>query len=213
VEGDYRRRGIGTELVKAAEEWARSCGCQEMASDCVSDNHISHQAHLALGYRSTQHCIRFRRTLVEAHKPAVDFTGIVPYELFADSLIQLVTDPKAGGIDVFLGTTRAETTGGKKLIALEYEAFHAMADQQLRDLAKRAREQWPIIKLAIIHRVGTVPLGEPSVIIAVSTPHRAEAFDACRWIIDTLKKELAIWKKEVWDDGTGSWSGTNSIPS
>jgi molybdopterin synthase catalytic subunit len=178
-----------------------------MASDCYSDNQVSHQAHLALKFQTASGNILFKRSLVQSPKTAVDFTGVVPYELFAGSIVQLVTDGTAGGIDVFLGTTRAEMSEGKKLVALEYEAYLEMAEQQLRDLAKGARQRWPIVKLAIMHRVGTVLVGEPSVIIAISTPHRSEAFEACRWIIDTLKKEVAIWKKEVWEDGSGTWSG------
>ncbi|MGH7214758.1 MAG: molybdenum cofactor biosynthesis protein MoaE [Tepidisphaeraceae bacterium] len=112
----------------------------------------------------------------------------------------------AGGVCVFLGTTRSETNSdGRALIALDYEAYEQMAVRQMRDLAARARRRWPIVKLAILHRVGRVALGEPSVLIAVATPHRAEAFEACRWLIDTLKAETAIWKKEVWADGTGTW--------
>lgn len=137
---------------------------------------------------------------------AIDFTALLPAPLSPAMAVRLVTDPSAGGIDVFLGTTRAETNPeGRPLIALDYEAYLEMAEQQLRDLAREARAQWPIIKLAILHRIGRVEVGEPSVIIAVSTPHRAESFEACRWIIDALKKTAAIWKKEVWADGTSSW--------
>jgi molybdopterin synthase catalytic subunit len=120
--------------------------------------------------------------------------------------VAFVTHPAAGGIDVFLGTTRAEKSGDNgELIALDYEAYEEMALPQMRDLAKRAREKWPIVKLAILHRVGRVAVGEPSVIIAVSTPHRADAFTACKYLIDSLKAEVAIWKKEIWSDGSGSW--------
>ena len=80
-----------------------------------------------------------------------------------------------------------------------------MALNQLQSLAAAARQRWPILKLALLHRIGRVPVGEPSVIIAVSTPHRADAFEACRFLIDELKKDVAIWKKEVWSDGTGTW--------
>ena len=117
-----------------------------------------------------------------------------------------VSDPAAGGIVTFLGTTRSETSDdGRALVALEYEAYAEMAHKQLTALAAEARRRWPIAKLAIVHRTGRVALGEPSVLIAVACPHRGEAFDACRWIIDALKKDVAIWKKEAWGDGSGSW--------
>jgi molybdopterin synthase catalytic subunit len=126
--------------------------------------------------------------------------------LSVDRALASVTDGRAGGIDVFLGTTRAErNAAGRELVALDYEAYAEMAEQQLRDLARRARERWPVLRLALLHRTGRVPVGEPSVLIAVATPHRGEAFEACRWLIDTLKAEVAVWKKEVWADGTGTW--------
>ena len=121
-------------------------------------------------------------------------------------VVQFVTEDQVGGIALFLGTTRAQTAeGGRHLIALDYEAYADMALAQMRDLARLARKRWPVRRLALLHRTGRVPLGDPSVIIAVSTPHRADAFDACRWIIDTLKADVAIWKKEVWSDGSGVW--------
>ena len=122
-------------------------------------------------------------------------------------VIEFVTGPDAGGITVFLGTTRGEAdTAARRLVALDYEAYEQMARQQMQELARRARERWPIRRLAMLHRSGRVNIGQPSVIIAVSAPHRAEAFDACRWLIDTLKTEVAIWKKEVWDDGSSTWT-------
>jgi molybdopterin synthase catalytic subunit len=135
-----------------------------------------------------------------------DFIEIRETTLSAADAIAFVAAPAAGGIDVFLGTTRAEkSSDGRELVALDYEAYSEMALQQMRDLAKRAREKWLIAKLAILHRVGRVVVGEPSVIIAVSTPHRADAFAACKFLIDSLKAEVAIWKKEIWADGSGSW--------
>ena len=92
-----------------------------------------------------------------------------------------------------------------ELTSLDYEAYPEMASRQLEDLAARARARWPILRLALLHRTGRVALGEPSLLFAVSTPHRSEAFDACRWLIDTLKDDAAIWKKEVWEDGKGTW--------
>jgi molybdopterin synthase catalytic subunit len=119
---------------------------------------------------------------------------------------QHVTDAAAGGVAIFAGLSRAEiASDGRQLVALDYEAYEEMALGQMRDLARRAREQWPIVRLVIFHRTGRVPLAQPSVVIAVACPHRAGAFDACRWIIDTLKAEVAIWKKEIWDGGGERW--------
>jgi molybdopterin synthase catalytic subunit len=135
-----------------------------------------------------------------------DWITISPQPLDVAVAVAFVTDGRAGGIDVFLGTTRAErSSDGRELLALDYEAYAEMAGRQLQDLARRAREQWPIVKLALLHRVGRVAIGEPSVIIAVSTPHRADAFAACKWLIDALKVDVAIWKREVWADGSGTW--------
>jgi molybdopterin synthase catalytic subunit len=122
------------------------------------------------------------------------------------SAIAQVSSPTAGGIAVFLGTTRAEhDSAGRELIALDYEAYEAMAAGQLRELAAQARERWPIDQLVLLHRVGRVAVGEPSVLIAVAAAHRGEAFAACQWLIDTLKADAAIWKKEVWNTGDPSW--------
>ena len=117
-----------------------------------------------------------------------------------------VYDGAAGGVTVFLGTTRDERNdAGLDLFALDYEAYDVMARKQLDDLAAEASRRWPIARLVILHRLGRVAVAEPSVLIAVACPHRGEAFEACRWIIDTLKKDVAIWKKEVWADGSTSW--------
>jgi molybdopterin synthase catalytic subunit len=122
------------------------------------------------------------------------------------SAVAFVSTPAAGGIDVFLGTTRAEThADGRELVALDYEAYAEMAVKQMRELAGRARLRWPVVRLAMLHRTGRVGLAEPSVVIAVSTPHRADAFEACRWLIDALKAEVPVWKREVWADGSGTW--------
>ena len=135
-----------------------------------------------------------------------DWLAILGEPLDAKRAVEFVTDPWAGGIDLFAGTTRAQTSAdGRTLAALDYEAYEPMAMEQLRELAKEARAKWPVAKIAILHRIGRVAVGEPSVLIAVSTPHRAQAFEACRWLIDTLKERVAIWKKEIWSDGTGVW--------
>jgi len=211
VEGWYveprdRRKGVGRALIAAAEEWAGTNGCAAMGSDRNWENDISRSAHLSLGYRPTEPCEVFWKPLAADAPAATDYIGLVPWEPDSGTLVDLVSDGAAGGIDVFLGTTRDEISAdGRALVALDYEAYPEMAEKQLRDLAAQARQRWPIVKLAIVHRVGRVEIGKPSVVIAVASPHRAEAFEACRWIIDTLKKDVAIWKKEVWADGSGTW--------
>ncbi len=122
--------------------------------------------------------------------------------------IASVSACQGGAVATFLGTTRAETSGDKRsLLALDYEAYAEMAEEQMRDLAGQARGRWPILRLALIHRIGRVEIGQPSVLVTVCTPHRAEAFEACRFLIDELKKSAAIWKKEVWSDGSHAWVG------
>ena len=141
-----------------------------------------------------------------------DWIDIVGEALSVEAAVRSVTHPDAGGIDVFLGTTRAETSADqRRLAALDYEAYGDMAIGQMRELAAKARQRWPILRLALLHRIGRVAVGEPSVIIAVACPHRGEAFEACRWLIDALKAEVAIWKREVWADGSTSWVGGHAV--
>ncbi|HEY8668520.1 MAG TPA: GNAT family N-acetyltransferase [Tepidisphaeraceae bacterium] len=209
VDPDLRRRGLGAQLIAQAEKWAREHGCAEMASDCITENRASFAAHTALGYQPTEPLVLFRKcfdTAPETNRIQRDWVGIVPHPLSVASAVKLVTDASAGGIDVFLGTTRRErNAAGHELEALEYEAYEEMAIKQLRDLVVRVRERYPIVKLVLLHRVGRVDIGEPSVLIAVAAAHRGAAFDACRWLIDTLKAEVAIWKKEVWEGGGETW--------
>jgi len=129
-----------------------------------------------------------------------DTIGLVTEPLTLGGVLPAIA--AAGAVTVFLGTTRSERRpDGRELVALDYEAYPDMAGAQLRDLAARARDRWPVLRLAVLHRTGRVPVGEPSVLIAVSTPHRAEAFEACRYAIDTLKSTVPIWKKEIYTDG------------
>lgn len=114
-----------------------------------------------------------------------------------------------GGICIFIGTTRADTDDARRIVALDYEAHESMARRQLAELARRARERWPIEQVVLAHRTGRVFVEEASVFIGVACGHRAEAFEACRWLIDTLKAELAIWKKDIYDDGTEQWTPPN----
>ena len=119
-------------------------------------------------------------------------------------LLAKVASPEAGAVVLFLGTTR-EFTGGRQTESLDYESYGEMAAKKLSELEAEARERWPIIDCAIVHRLGRVALAEASVAIAVSTPHRQDAFDAGKWLIDTLKEVVPIWKKENWADGATEW--------
>ncbi len=117
-----------------------------------------------------------------------------------DYCIKQVLSPDCGGIDVFIGTVR-NVTKGKKVIRLEFEAYEPMAVKEMQKLGEKAKEQWSVQKVVIHHRTGVLEVGDIPVIIAVSAAHRDAAFDACRYIIDTLKETVPIWKKEVFEDG------------
>ena len=117
-----------------------------------------------------------------------------------DRLVRAVRDPRAGAIVTFVGTTRNENAG-RRVIRLEYEAFTRMAVAEMRRLAAEARRRWPLRRVAMAHRIGTVPVGRASVAIAVSAGHRAEAFAACHWLIDRLKEIVPIWKREHFRGG------------
>lgn len=112
--------------------------------------------------------------------------------------------PAAGGIDLFVGTTR-RWTAGRQTVRLAYEAYGAMAAKTMRALAAEAAERWPVQRVAVLHRLGEVPPPEASVVIGVACAHRAEAFAACRWLIDTLKVQVPIWKREHYADGSTEW--------
>jgi molybdopterin synthase catalytic subunit len=120
------------------------------------------------------------------------------------ALTEQVRSNRAGAVVTFLGTVR-EMTGDRRTASLDYEAYTGMALAKLADLEAEARRRWPVIEAAIVHRVGHLGLGEVSVAVAVSCPHRDQAFEACRWIIDTLKDVVPIWKRELWADGTDEW--------
>lgn len=114
--------------------------------------------------------------------------------------IEQVESPDCGGIDVFIGTVRSATKG-KKVVRLEFEAYERMALKEMNKLAQQAMEKWSVQKVVIHHRTGVLQIGEIPVIIAVSAAHRDAAFEACRYIIDTLKETVPIWKKEIFEDG------------
>ncbi|MBI2087242.1 MAG: molybdenum cofactor biosynthesis protein MoaE [Deltaproteobacteria bacterium] len=124
------------------------------------------------------------------------------------ALVDYVTDPEAGAIVTFIGTTRNHNEG-RRVISLDYEAYPEMAEKELKRLGEEAKRRWKIQRMAIVHRVGRVEITEPSVVIAVAAAHRDDAFQACRFAIEEIKKSVPIWKKEVYEGGE-IWIGTQS---
>lgn len=124
------------------------------------------------------------------------FIQITREPLDRNALVASVTDPGTGGIVVFEGVVR-DNARGKQVRYLEYDVYPEMAVQQIREILAEAERRWNVDRVAVAHRIGRLEIGEASVIIVVATPHRAEAFEACRYIIDTLKTTVPIWKKEV----------------
>ena len=120
--------------------------------------------------------------------------------IHVSEVINSVYDTGAGAVDVFIGSVRNETSE-KKVVRLEFEAYEKMALSEMEKIAAAARKKWPVCKLSVVHRVGVLNPGDLPVIIAVSTPHRADAFEACKYVIDTLKETVPIWKKEIFEDG------------
>ena len=120
--------------------------------------------------------------------------------LQVNEVLNSVQSDGAGAIDMFIGTVR-NNTQQRTVERLDFEAYDPMAVKEMERLGTQACEQWPIEKVAIHHRKGTLYVGDTAVIIAVSTPHRQAAFEACKFIIDTLKQTVPIWKKEIFDDG------------
>ena len=116
------------------------------------------------------------------------------------SSLHWVQSPQAGGINIFIGTVR-EFTNGKRVISLEFEAYEKMALTEMTKIAEDAKSKWEVNKILVHHRTGKLLVGDIPVLIAVSSGHRDTAFEACRFIIDTLKQTVPIWKKEIYEDG------------
>lgn len=133
------------------------------------------------------------------HAPMIDIQ-IFDHPLQPQICIDWVTSESTGGIATFIGTVRNQTKG-KEVVRLEFEAYESMALSEMQKIALQASEKWPINKILIHHRVGHLSITDIAVIIAVSTPHRKAAFEACQFAIDTLKETVPIWKKEIFKDG------------
>jgi molybdopterin synthase catalytic subunit len=120
------------------------------------------------------------------------------------ALTEQVRRPGCGAVVTFLGTVR-DLTDGRVTVALDYEAYPGMAEKKLAEIEQETRQRWPVGEIALVHRLGHLEVGDVSVAVAVSCPHRAQAFDACRYAIDRLKEVVPIWKKENWADGGTGW--------
>ena len=134
--------------------------------------------------------------------------GLAREPIDAAALVASVGDRRAGAVVLFCGTVR-EHSRDRHVQFLEYEAYEALAEREMRRIAEEAARRWPVLRLAAVHRLGHLEVGETSIAIAVSAPHRADAFAAARFVIDTLKQNVPIWKKEVWGDGE-EWIGSGA---
>jgi molybdopterin synthase catalytic subunit len=140
-------------------------------------------------------------------------TAITNEPLDVASAIEDVAAPEHGGTAIFVGTVRDSSSADKgssvPVTSLEYDAHPRLAAERLEQIAREAADKWALGRVVAIHRVATCKVGEPTVVVACGAPHRAEALEACRWIIDTIKDTVPIWKREVYADGS-SWVGTGA---
>jgi molybdopterin synthase catalytic subunit len=138
-----------------------------------------------------------------------DWLGLTEEELPIGALYEWCVRPDCGAVVLFSGTVRDHADGRTGVQHLEYEAYDEMVVPKLREIAAETRSRWPRTgRMALVHRVGRLELGESSVVVAVSSPHRPEAFQAARFAIDALKVSVPVWKREVWAGGS-DW-GTNA---
>ncbi|GAI15355.1 unnamed protein product [marine sediment metagenome] len=131
---------------------------------------------------------------------------ITEEDIDTSAIIENIKSSSAGGIATFTGTVR-DVSGGKKVVAIEMEAYDEMALDKLKEVASQAKDKFDIVDIAIVHRVGRMEVGETIVFIAVSAAHRAPGFDAARFAIDEIKRVVPLWKREIFEDGTGEWVG------
>jgi molybdopterin synthase catalytic subunit len=138
----------------------------------------------------------------QPERPAVDWVEVVALPLEVATAAAFVGTPASGAAVVFLGTVRDHAPGKTGVTHLEYEAYEGVVEPKIAEIVAEARERWPLQKVAALHRVGDLVVGEISVVVAASSPHRADAFAGARYVIDELKKRAPIWKKEHWPGGS-----------
>ena len=132
---------------------------------------------------------------------------LISAKISVDKILSQLQDHSAGGLVLFLGKVR-DHAEGRSVTQMDYEAYPEMALKKMTEIEMEAKRRWPVKKMVMVHRTGRLQLGEVSVAIAVACPHRKEAFEACRFAIDTLKKTVPLWKKEFFVDGEAWVEGT-----
>jgi molybdopterin synthase catalytic subunit len=147
------------------------------------------------------------------HPPAGEtWVGLTHEPLPVTAASEWVVRPDCGAVVVFAGTARDHAAGRPGVTGLEYEAYEELVAPKLASIVDEARSRWPAVgRMAIIHRVGEVAVGEASVVVAVSSPHRPDAYEANRYAIEALKASVPIWKRETWDGGE-DWSVEGTSP-
>ena len=142
---------------------------------------------------------------------SIALTSLCRGPIHAEPLIAAIKRGEDGAVVVFDGIVR-NNTRGRQTLYLDYEAYEEMAEKQMRELADEAVKQFAVRQVILVHRLGRLEVGETSVLIVVASAHRAQAFEACRWLIDTLKKTVPIWKKETFADGA-VWAAGEPFPA
>jgi molybdopterin synthase catalytic subunit len=139
-------------------------------------------------------------------------THLTRTPIVLDSLLAEVSAPERGGTCVFLGTVR-NGPAEDGVTAIEYSAYEDMVEAEFGRLVADARGRWPEARIAVRHRLGTIPAGEASIAIAAAAPHRAQAFEACRFVIEEVKRRIPVWKKELRADGSEVWVDPSGHPT
>lgn len=134
----------------------------------------------------------------------MDYAELTAAKLDVEKVLAKVGSPDCGAVSVFLGTTRNHFEG-KRVVKLSYEAYAPMAKREMLRICDALRRQWKVKNVALVHRLGEVPVGEASVLIAISSEHRQEAQAAVKYAIDEVKRRVPVWKKEIYEDGDTEW--------
>ena len=135
---------------------------------------------------------------------------VTPDPLNTQQAIDAVASPRAGAINVFLGVVR-DNNLGREVRYLDYEAYPSMAEKVMREIAEESIQKFGFEDVAVLHRTGKLEIGETSLLIAVSSGHRAESFEGGHWLVNEIKKRVPVWKKEVWADGESWIEGPESL--